>query len=284
MRPYRNILASFFAILAVTLTFTMSNAHAATSAAQDATSWWTHIFPRDNPEQIKSWTEAAKKTNRAVLDPADTTFYGKADRLRSFVSQNSVNIIDKEFDSYSTNVPEMLSRLVRHAESPAKGKPHMECSARTASLYYLLKEAGIRSRIIIVYPEIATLNSHTYLEVLNPATGNWEIQDPFLGVYWVFKGTQKRASTADLLKHDVRSSFTPCRAASDCGFTKAIEDIVPYYAMASVLDMEGGDSPLLINPDRHSMREAVQFNGRRKTYCLARLAICPQRIEKIWEE
>jgi len=273
----------FFTNLILLLLLSIPNALAAPAEPTKTTPWWYDVFPPDNPSKILATEQAAEKTNKAILKPEDTDFETKTDRLRDFIASNAVNKIDDEYFTYGNNVPVMLSRLLDHAHGSGNSKPHMECSSRAATLYYLLKQTGIRSRMIVVKADSDSEISHTYLEVLNPTTSTWEIQDPLFNIFWQSNETHKRASTEDLLGHDVESNFTPCRTSDKCGYTKQTRSIIPYFAMAMVVDMDGGDSPVLINPDRYSMIRAVKTNALVQKYCLARPAICPQKITKIYE-
>jgi hypothetical protein len=60
----------------------------------------------------------------------------------------------------------------------------------------------------VVYNVQTKLNSHTFIDVLNPQTNKWETQDPDFNIYWRNAKTKERAAYADVVS-DFKS-FEPC--------------------------------------------------------------------------
>ena len=53
----------------------------------------------------------------------------------------------------------------------------MECSSRTILMGLILRALGYETRVVAIFDSRTNLKSHSFLEVINPATGRWETQD-----------------------------------------------------------------------------------------------------------
>jgi hypothetical protein len=94
-----------------------------------------------------------------------------------------------------------------------------------------------------------TLRSHTFLEVNNPDSGHWEIQDPDYDIYYVYKATAARVSTSQILlepldQFQLQSKF-PDQVDT------AGQSILPHYFQAVVFhDEQGGVDMGIVNTSR----------------------------------
>lgn len=255
--------------------------------AQDAparSTWWTVVFPSGDASQSSKTEWSAIDADRTVLSPADKTLNAQVDKIREFISGNSVNKIDNEFYSYWADVPRMTKQLLDRRQDPKKPKVHLECAARSAVMYHMLHTIGVNARLVIVYQDSDEPNvSHTFVEVYNPETTNWEISDPLLDICWRWKESGLRASTEDLMSHPIKETFIPCHADGTCSYTKEIENMLPYFGMASVISFGTDVDPVLVNPNRYSLIKAINFNGHIKKYCNPDRKDCRQPLVKVWD-
>ncbi len=136
-----------------------------------------------------------------------TDFHKKIDAVRMAVHANSVHKIDEEFRAkWGTGDLEkdFLRYLKKQSSVPAK----MECSARSAMAADILRYAGFDVRQVVVYNVTTGLNSHTFIDVLNPETNKWETQDPDFNIYWRNAKTRERVSYAEVVSDF--TAFEPC--------------------------------------------------------------------------
>ena len=138
---------------------------------------------------------------------------------------------------------------------------------RTVAMYNLLKRMNITSRIVVIYPRLNEDISQTMLEVYNPDTGTWAIEDPLFNIDWRFKGSNRHASTLDLMTYPIRETFIPCRSDTDCGYTPETENIAEYFASAQLIDLGASYNPALINPDRNKERIIQDIIPTERFYC-----------------
>jgi hypothetical protein len=148
----------------------------------------------------------------------------------------------------------------------------------------MLQRMNVRERVDVIYNDDDA--DHTFLEVFNPETAAWEIEDADFDVFWVFRSTGRRASLEDLLSYPVRETFMPCRSENDCGYTSHLESIVPYFALGRPLDIQEDDDSILINTARYSILRLFQTynNPLPEVYCVLFSGGCRRRIVQIAEK
>ncbi len=249
----------FITVFCIALALNSTTSHAA--------SWWSAAFPSDPVAAEKFTNDAALLIPLLQLKP-DATFHEKVDAARLLIQNNSIHKIDKEFYSYWGNIPLLTQMILFNASGSIDKKPHMECASRTAILYHLLKAMKIRARPVVVYTAKDVQDSHTFLEVYNPQTSKWEIQDADKNMYWIFKGTEQRASTEDLLSAPMKENFLPCNNDGACAYNPANENrLISLFALASLIDFEADYNPLLVNPDRFDMTDPFLTKVNPMAYC-----------------
>ncbi len=69
-----------------------------------------------------------------------------------------------------------------------------------------------------------------------------------MDVFWIERATKQRVSVEELLSSPVTKTFLPCRSETACGYDERIEIIVPYFALATQLDIEREYNFRLVNP------------------------------------
>lgn len=186
-------------------------------------------------EQIK---ELIKLSNVEKL----TAFQERTDSLRTFIATNSSHNMDEEFYSIWRDQTAIANVVLAYIKGERKDLPHLECSTRTGLVASLYRELGYRTRGIVVFNTSDQLASHTLLEVQNPETKNWELQDTDYNIFWRHKESGKRASIIDLMKDP--QMHEPCNNSKPCGWDdgeaghKNAENLLNYLGIASIIDKQ----------------------------------------------
>jgi hypothetical protein len=210
----------------------------------------------------------------------------QVDRLRTFVTRNSVHRIDDEFYSYWHDLPQVIHRMMAFANG-AGPPPHLECSSRTELMEAVLAHLGHDTRGVAIFEDAAGFPSHTFLEVFDRTNGRWHVQDPDYDLYWVLAATGQRASIFDL----VALPFTdvmPCNG-SGCGWGLESWEgndaarLRTYLGLASVVDREKGERPLLVNTTRFDLAAPQVVDGAARTFCEFAGKNCRQDIHRFAE-
>ncbi|MBU0859629.1 MAG: hypothetical protein KJ667_06805, partial [Alphaproteobacteria bacterium] len=208
-----------------------------------------------------------------------------ADAIRLFVNRHSEHKIDEEFYTYWYNVPLMMAMIKAHAtvpsSTPAHPLPHMECATRSAVMYHILQEVDIQTRVVVIYPNENSTASHTFLEIYNPATKRWTIQDPDGNFYWRFKEGAQRAGVADLLRKPVHMTFTPCRDIHTCAYDDYADIITPYFAKAALINPTHAEVTLLVNPQRFPHKRLFAMIEHTPIYCALYEGGCQYKIRDV---
>jgi hypothetical protein len=234
-----------------------SSGGAVTAPAQETEqkvqSWWPQGYPAPDTPLDHIVQNRAKTILGQLQLPDNASFHEKTDAVRHFIASHSVLKMDAEFYSYWFDLPYVMEKMIEHAKGETdERRPHTACGVRTAIMHAVLKEMGIKSRTVIVYTDRQNGDntSHAYLEAFNPFTEKWEIEDPTNNYFWAFRDTEKRASTEDLLSHHVSGTFMSCRTERECSSLKETDDIIDYFSMAAVLNVDERYGFLLVNYDR----------------------------------
>ncbi len=214
-------------------------------------------------------------------------FHHKIDRVRDFIYKNSTHKIDDVFYSHWKDVPLMLEKVKNYAVSepqvPEKA-PHLECSTRSTLIREVLHEMDIRTRSVSVYRQTKGYPGHTFLEVFNPETQRWAVQDADFNIFWRKNDNGQRASIEDLIREPIEN-FTPCKFDGQCGdgqiearTTERMPDLVTRFAVASIIDKDAGYRPLLVNTNRFDLEKKIKVGDEMLTYCQHMAKNCRQDI------
>jgi hypothetical protein len=141
-------------------------------------------------------------------------FHERLDRVRTFINDNSIHKIDRAFWAHHADPSSFAAGLLAHAKGTAE-PVHMECSTRTNLLGLVLQALGYETRIVAIFNTRSNLHSHSFLEVMNPETKQWETQDADYDIFWRSKDTAKRISVAEMA--EAINDIEPCGRES-CGW------------------------------------------------------------------
>jgi hypothetical protein len=117
------------------------------------------------------------------------------DYTRELIYQNSLSGHKGQDDKNIVAIQMIYDTIQGQGE-----KPYLWCDGRATAFMTVLREMGIDSRLIFLYGDNSTqIQEHTFLEVFNPDTQRWEVEDAFFNLYYVDTETQTRASVERLV-------------------------------------------------------------------------------------
>lgn len=207
----------------------------------------------------------------------------QVDRLRTFVTRNSIHKIDAEFYSYWHDLPQVIDRMIAFADGLGP-PPHLECASRTELMEAVLTRLGHDTRGVAIFENAAGFPSHTFLEVFDRTNGRWHVQDPDYDLYWQHVASGQRASIFDLVALPF-SEVVPCNGTG-CGWTlKSWEGnnavrLQTYLGLASVVDRDRDMRPLLVNTSRFNLAAPQFVEGATRTFCEFAEKNCRQVIHR----
>ena len=161
-------------------------------------------------------------------------FHQRLDKVRTFINDNSVHKIDKAFWANRGNPDVFASGVLAHARGTATEPVHMECSTRTSLMGRILQTLGYDTRVIAIFNSRTNLNSHSFLEVLNPETKRWETQDADYDIYWRSKSSGGRIALAEAAQSI--DDIEPC-GRNECGWGHASREGIRAERLKHYLDI-----------------------------------------------
>lgn len=176
---------------------------------------------------------AARIVNAAKLE-SESRFHDRIDRLRLFINTHSKFKIDDEFRANLGRPDRFADAILAHATGASTERAHMDCSSQSNLMALALRSLGYETRQVAVWDTHAgRVKGHAFLDVKNPATGEWETQDPLYNLYWRSK-TGQRVSLADAAER--LDDIEPCNEQA-CGWDIVSRDGVKAKKMTRFLDI-----------------------------------------------
>jgi hypothetical protein len=212
--------------------------------------------------------------------PASSHFHQRMDKVRSFINDHSKHKIDGAFFANRGDPFLYAAGLIAHAKNPSIEPVHMECSVRSNVMARILEAMGYETRIVAIFNTKSdrNLNSHSFLEVLNPETGQWETQDADYDIYWKRKDSSGRISLADAAE-DV-ADIEPC-GRERCGWDhvsregKKARKLRKYLDIISITDKQRGIRYALYT-SRADLSRLYSKGRKRGTFCQTEAQRCKQ--------
>ena len=189
---------------------------------------------RFNEQRVKARTDAHVKEIISLLDlESMPEFHQRLDRVRTFINDNSVHKIDRAFWANHANPSSFAANLLAHAKRTAE-PVHMECSTRTNLMGLILQALGYKTRVVAIFSSRSNLNSHSFLEVMNPETKQWETQDADYDIFWRSKDTAERISVAEMAESI--DDIEPC-GRGGCGWDHKSREGIRAARLKPLLDI-----------------------------------------------
>ncbi len=168
------------------------------------------------------WQTGRIAASEGNVAPGGTGATGNAtarlDALRHLIYTCSANDRNDVRPKDIVQVSARFLACLRHKGDGEAPKAGLLCDHRANVMFVFLQYVGIESRLVHIFSSRAwpELNDHSCLEVLNPDTGRWEIQDPYHDIYYVQARTGRRVGVLELVMGD-QADFLPCDGTS-CGW------------------------------------------------------------------
>jgi hypothetical protein len=177
----------------------------------------------------------------------------RIDFIRDWVYRNSIHKMDAEHDEYAFDNARVLFMLWRSHQT-SKDYPHLSCGPRAYAMKAILDDLRIPNRMIVIFANNCfEINSHTFLEVFDRDTRNWELQDPDFDIYYIDIHNRKRLSGARLIWGDLNSVIPISQSKEGWEQNNVVNLKRDYFgAMMFVNLLDGEKSVMLINLDRFS--------------------------------
>lgn len=206
--------------------------------------------------------------------PEDIGVTKTADMVRAFINAHSEHNIDDEFYSHWGQHDVITEKMVSYAQGRSSEPVHLECSSRGGAMELTLQAMGIKVRNINVTRYDKNFAAHSFLEVYDPESEKWHIQDPGYDIFWKILETGERASVIDIVKLGV-DAVEPCHSERECGWgfdnKDAQGDVVnlkAYFGLAMVKDDSIGMRDIYVNEEIFPLDRAVDNPEHgRITYC-----------------
>jgi hypothetical protein len=187
----------------------------------------------------------------------------KIDFVRNWVNTNSVHNNDPSYNLRAAfNTPRVLARLWKTHE--AKDAPvNLTCGPRAFAMQKILDHLRISSRVVMIFTDnFDSCLSHTFLEVFNPETANWEVQDPDYNISYVNKKTGHRIATFSLIFGDI-DAFIPVSKNGEGWKVNKVEKLKENYFETIMYGnpLTAVNPVILINTDKFNLRKTFKDNG-----------------------
>lgn len=185
--------------------------------------------------------------------PKNASVTETADIVREFINGNSKHYMDKEFFDHWGKHDIIVQKMTAYVRGESDKPVHLECSSRGGAMELMLKSMDIKIRNINVWHHAQNFPAHTFLEVYDPQTKAWHVQDPGFDIFWKIKETGKRASAIELVKLGP-DAVEPCHTETECGWDRDYKDaqanvniLWDYMGLAVIKDRTIGMRDLFVN-------------------------------------
>jgi Ca2+-binding RTX toxin-like protein len=134
-----------------------------------------------------------------------------ADATREWCRATSVHANGAWWQAHANDGYYVLEQMYKTAiGDPGAETVELLCGNMVDIMSAIYSTLGIQSRAVWLYRNNDDFfGGHTFLEVLNPGTGKWEIQDGDYNVYYVNVRTGERASALDMMYAPDVELFVP---------------------------------------------------------------------------
>lgn len=184
------------------------------------------------------------------------------DMVRNFVRENSF-IIEGQPDENAFNTSIVLQRLLAHYFSPNSQLPRLNCLPQSLAMAEILAHAGIESRLVELTLK-RSFAKHVVLEVFNPETQQWEVQDALANVYYL-KSDGQLASAVELVAINSLENITPVSLNGSYGWKETdltwIKDKSPFVLLAYDFYDDNSPTKVLYNPETISLNDWLPYQS-----------------------
>jgi hypothetical protein len=200
------------------------------------------------PLPVAEQSEMARYINSQEFESA----FELANFTRDFIHHNT-NITPQGDATYAGDFSDAAQLIFDYSQGAGEA-PQLYCDGMSTAMLTVFREVGIESRLIFLYSEVSDwFSQHTFLEVFNPDTQQWEVHDSSYNLYFVDTVTGERASIERLVFGDLET-LVGCTTDGTCS-REALSDSVEKYLSA----FRTGHVPdeVWINPNRLNISQRI---------------------------
>ena len=205
-----------------------------------------HLSPDPYPQAQQS------PLTRYIVSQGLPTATAVIDFTRDLIYDNTLRGADANNLDSATAMQTLYDALQGRGD-----KPRMWCDGRSTVFLNLLREMGIDSRLIFLYGDNSTqVQEHTVLEVFNPDTQLWEIQDALNNLYYVDTTNQQRASVERMVFGSL-DTIIACNGVTGTCSPEGLKNQKRFYEGFRY----GYSDTFWINPDRFDISKRFPQNN-----------------------
>lgn len=200
------------------------------------------------------------------------SFHQKADKVRAFVFEHTQFDMGQEFKKIWGDHKTIAKKISAHAQGKNNNRVPLECSSRSGVFENIMTALGFHVRSVSVFRHDDHFGGHSFSEVMNPDTKQWEAYDPQYHVFWRIKENHTRIGIKELVQLPYKD-YEPCRNEEFCGWdipnreNRKMIGIQTQLGMATVNDYNQDTRYLFVNLERFPMEMPQNIKGKKMTFC-----------------
>lgn len=188
----------------------------------------------------------------------DKKFDDFTEDIRSFINSNSIRYQSNQKRYYDENDSKKVVDMMLNFHNNQINPPQLSCSSRASAMQEILKVLGVKSRLVNLFSENS--GSHSFLEVLNPNTNQWILEDPDYNIAYKFINQDKKVSLADLVTSS-NEDFHPCRGAQ-CSWSFA--DNLKNYTGAALFYNFDHSPVIFLNQKKFKVNTVLKWDKKKR--------------------
>ena len=201
--------------------------------------------------------------------PPSKSFRETVDAVRVFVNDHSRGKMDATFYAMRNDPVAFAKGLIAHARDPSTERVHMECSTRARLMEGILRQMAVETRTIGIFATNGRFSSHSFLDVFNPQSKQWETVDPDYDLYWIDRSTGNRVSLVEAAEK--LDDLQPC-GRERCGWDLEGRDGRRPKSLRDKLDIlavthRGKNLRYAVYTGRANLGRKLSFKGDSGTFC-----------------
>ena len=201
--------------------------------------------------------------------PAEDDVHARFDRVRGFVNDHTRHKVDAAFYAMVGDRNGIAERVIAHAQDKTEDRVHMECASRTNLMGGVMRKLGYETRVVAIFDTQKGLRSHSFLDVKNPNTGQWESQDADHDLYWKSRSRGERVSVADAAE-DI-DDLLPCNR-DRCGWDLVSRENIKVERLPAFLDIinvtrKELDESYALYTSRADLKAVHEIKGEKGGFC-----------------
>jgi hypothetical protein len=191
---------------------------------------------------------------------------------RDFIHNHTT--IQAEGD-YAVDYSDAMQLVFNHFQGIGEA-PVLYCNGMSTGMLTIFRELGLESRLIFLFAEArGWIARHTFLEIFNTETQQWEVHDPTFNLYFVDIETGEHATVERMIFGDL-DTLVGCNTAGECSHTALAESVQDFLGAYTI--GHGSSGEYWVNPDKLDITRRVSaLENNNFPEFVSRLSSIPQR-------